>query len=209
MIVVYLSAATIKQRELILNSQEDCFGVNSYDLRLGFNFTRFVDIDPMSDFLQEELLGSELTKSDNGLIYLSNEKTFPPVHFKKSKAGFIFLQPHESIIVQSQEIIDVRNGLVAHFSPRSNLSYLLDFHYSHLGDTGFKGKCSMRITNPLNSPIVLPVGMRFAQVMFVESEYVSVDYKKRTNSKNTNYDLDDLRVKFKLDKEFRGPEDLM
>jgi len=176
---MFITTDRMRELRVINHAVEKSWGNNSYDLRLHENYT-------MLDSFAETLS--------------MDKKAFENKPFK-AVDGFIVIKPQESILVRSIEIITVPQGYIALLSPRSNLSYVFDLFHSKLCDTGFEGFITMRIKNPQNRDLRLPVGLRFSQIMYSLSQDVSTMYKHRPSSKNLDY-FDDSYPTWKLDKEY-------
>jgi dCTP deaminase len=137
-------------------------------------------------------------KAPMNLIHRQTEKTSP---FELP----YMLQPHETMVVMSNELIGVAYPYYGIVSPRSGLARLpIYFGYSQLIDTGYRGIIGMNLTNLANFPIELEEDIRFCQVMFHELKGKIVRaYNERPLSKYLTNDGSEVPV-FKVDKEWLG-----
>lgn len=116
----------------------------SLDLRLGFDFIRYLDtghpIDPMSKW--------------NGTEEFS--------------ADTVIIQPMEFILGVTLEMFGLGSGIAARVEGKSTLGRLGLIIHSTAGfvDPGFKGYITLEMTNINNRPIILRAGMRICQMAF-------------------------------------------
>jgi len=92
----------------------------------------------------------------------------------------IAIQPGETILAHTQEVIGGRNNIASKMNARSSLGRLgvSVCKCAGFGDVGFINKWTMEITNHSRYAwIELPVGMRIAQISFFRVGYVLKEYK--------------------------------
>jgi dCTP deaminase len=117
-----------------------------------------------------------------------------------SKIGdkIIVIQPNELILGHTQEFIGGRNNITTMMKTRSSLgrSGISVCKCAGWGDVGYFSRWTMEIQNTLNVPVVLTVGKRIAQIVFMYTGEVSTDY----NGKYQKYScLDRLMHEWKPD----------
>lgn len=166
-------------------------GPNSYDCRLGGYFFRphsghYRPIDPLDE--------------ENVRHYWRG-----PSH----STEIIWLNPSETILGHTEEIIGTTRLYVAHMHGRSTLARLgVSVHQAGFGDVGFVSKWTLEITNHNAVPIELRVGMRICQFSFeyvgeTERDYVSTG-KYTTGGV---WSPDDMIPKLWMDREFTNKKE--
>ena len=102
-------------------------------------------------------------------------------HWKIKRAEKeIEIHPGETILAHTQEIIGGRNNIASKMNARSSLGRLglSVCKCAGFGDVGFINKWTMEITNhSQHASIILPVGMRIAQISFFRTGKVLSEYK--------------------------------
>ena len=95
------------------------------------------------------------------------------------------LQPHEFILMASNEILNIPNGIISFVQGRSSIARLaIQTEQAGLIDAGFRGTITFEVFNQSEFPIVLYPGMRIAQLYFFKAEKAKIPYGvKYKNSK--------------------------
>jgi dCTP deaminase len=158
----------IDSREItILPYNEVQLGTNSYDVRIGSSIYRQAD------------------NRDHESIHPYNE---PSVRdsWKLERYGngsFLYIDAGEFILAHTIETIGTVSPYVATMHARSSIGRLglTVCSCAGLGDIGYHGQWTMEIRNFSRRPIMIPVGMRVAQMAFhyVDGASPSDDYTQR------------------------------
>lgn len=174
-ILEYIEAGEIIITPFISNN----LGPNSYDLRIGSTVKKLDDCRKVKDLSKHS--------HDYTLMGLP-----------------LILIPGETILFCTQEVIGVKQRTLGLLGTRSNLARSgLQFQFSPLIDTGFKGIVSGAIHNPTKMTYKIPKNLRVLQVMFQEVNGDIVQtYNKRKWSKNLEQ-FDINSIEYKVDKEFK------
>ena len=127
-------------------------GTNSYDVRLGdwyFESNR-------------NLLVVDFTREEDTLAFWGE-----PRH---AEDGQIAIRPGDTILCHTQEVVGGTNGFTTSMRARSSIgrSCLSVCKCAGVGDVGYIARWTMEITNHSHATVVLPVGMRVAQILFYE-----------------------------------------
>lgn len=147
----------------------------SYDVRLGENYYRatedVTDLNPWSEELSTKYWGQAL---------LANEAEQTLLGLNKGDK-YILLAPGETILAHTEEFIGASDHIVTMMKTRSSLrrSNISCCQCAGWGDIGFINRWCMEITN--HSPtanIILPVGKRVAQIVFLYASVPSKSYEK-------------------------------
>jgi dCTP deaminase len=127
-------------------------GTNSYDVRLGdwyFESNR-------------NLLVVDFTREDDTRAFWGEPR--------QAEEGVIAIRPGDTILCHTQEVVGGTNGFTTSMRARSSIgrSCLSVCKCAGVGDVGYIARWTMEITNHSHATIVLPVGMRVAQILFYE-----------------------------------------
>src|SRR5512134_3485108 len=127
-------------------------GTNSYDVRLGPYY--FIPNHNMVtvNFTDEE---------DASSFWLG------PYY---AEDGIIRIRPGDTILAHTEEVVGGTNGYTTSMRARSSIgrSCLSVCKCAGVGDVGYIARWTMEITNHSHATVVLPVGMRVAQILFYE-----------------------------------------
>jgi deoxycytidine triphosphate deaminase len=116
---------------------------------------------------------------------------------------YYLLEPGEFVLMASNEIMNIPNGLMAFAQGRSSLARLaIQTEQAGLIDTGFRGTITFEVTNQSDYPIILYPGMRVAQVWFIKAQRALVPYGVEKASKY-NDQIEAMQSKLHLDVEFK------
>lgn len=115
---------------------------------------------------------------------------------------YYVLEPGEFILMASNEILNIPNGIMSFAQGRSSLARLaIQTEQAGLIDAGFRGTITLEVTNQGTDPIILYPGMRVAQVWFIKAQRALVPYGKDKGSKYNNQ-IEAMQSKLHLDREF-------
>lgn len=104
---------------------------------------------------------------------------------KDSKGGdFYVIRPKQFILMASNEILNIPNGIIAFVQGRSSIARLaIQTEQAGLIDAGFRGTITFEVFNQSEYPIVLYKGTRVAQVYFFKAQHAMVSYGSDKGSK--------------------------
>ena len=140
-------------------------GTNSYDVRLGEFIARADNRVESFDCYSEE-----------------DTKDFWQI--KKARKT-ILLEPHETILSHTTEVIGGKNYIATKMNARSSLGRcgVSVCKCAGFGDVGYINIWTMEITNHLNISVILKVGMRIAQISFFKVGETLKQYSGKYQSK--------------------------
>lgn len=140
---------------------ENQYQPNSVDLTLG---NTFKIIESNAECFKGNCID---TKSE--IIYTSG---------KISKSYVI--EPGEFVLMVSNEILNIPNGIIAFVQGRSSIARLgIQTEQAGLIDAGFNGTITFEVFNQSKHNIVLYPGMRIAQVYFFKAQEAQVIYGEK------------------------------
>jgi dCTP deaminase len=127
-------------------------GTNSYDVRLGDWY-----FEPNRNLLTVDFTREEDTRAFWG----------EPRH---ADDGIIAIRPGDTILCHTQEVVGGSNGYTTSMRARSSIgrSCLSVCKCAGVGDVGYIARWTMEITNHSHATVVLPVGLRVAQILFYQ-----------------------------------------
>lgn len=143
----------LEQGNIIINPfDQQQLGTNSYDVRLGEWF-----FEP-----NRNLLTVDFTREDDTRAFWGTPR--------RSSDGVIAIRPGDTILCHTQEVVGGINGFTTSMRSRSSIgrSCLSVCKCAGVGDVGYVARWTMEITNHSHAMIVLPVGLRVAQILFYE-----------------------------------------
>lgn len=166
---------------------------NSIDLTLGPTWKRLKPnsskfgcrcIDPMKEAAYDS--GNFKTIDENG----------------DPTKGYFILPPKSFVLMASNEILNIPNGILSFVQGRSSIARLaIQTEQAGLIDAGFRGTITFEIFNQSDNPIILYEGMRIAQVYFFKSQYADKVYSPSKGSKYKEQ-IEATGSKVHLDPEF-------
>ena len=175
---------------LIEGALNDCqVQPNSIDLTLGNtwkkikpNRTDFNDIVTLDDkdFVSpvEHCINPKVPISYNEGLFTKDPET---------GEEYYKLMPGEFILMASNEILNIPNGILSFVQGRSSIARLgIQTEQAGLIDAGFRGTITFEICNQSGYPIYLYRGMRVAQVYFFKAQIANKIYGAEKNSKYSN-----------------------
>ncbi len=124
-------------------------GTNSYDVRLGEWYF-------------------EPNRNMQTVSFLSEEQTHQFWGEPQRANGEIAVRPGDTILAHTQEIVGGTNGYTTSMRARSSIgrSCMSVCKCAGVGDVGYIARWTMEITNHSHATILLPVGLRVAQILF-------------------------------------------
>jgi dCTP deaminase len=127
-------------------------GTNSYDVRLGEWF-----FEP-----NRNLLTVDFTREEDTLAFWGEPR--------RAADGTIAIRPGDTILCHTEEVVGGTNGFTTSMRARSSIgrSCLSVCKCAGVGDVGYVARWTMEITNHSHATVVLPVGLRVAQILFYE-----------------------------------------
>jgi len=164
---------------------------NSIDLTLGNTWRK---ITPNR---KEDIDISKVELGNNSTIYTTHEciDTRKEIMYnyglfqidKDSGMEYYKLMPGEFVLMASQEILNIPNGILSFVQGRSSIARLgIQTEQAGLIDAGFRGTITLEVCNQTEYPIYLYKGMRVAQVYFFKAQYANNLYGIKKNSKYQN-----------------------
>jgi len=177
----------IKNKKIIVEPfDEKNVGPSSLDLRLGFKFRVFknVDIEAIDPKTYDDLV---LFRTETEK-YIMHHGMFSDLYILKNPDCPIIIHPGEFILASIYEYIKLPNNIAAQIQGRSSLARLGLIIHTSAGwvDPGYSGHLTLEIVNVNKIPIKIYPLMKIAQITFFEIEEVEVPYDKRSTSKYIN-----------------------
>jgi len=173
----------ISRRELIENEVHDIqIQPNSVDLTLANTFkilkpnsemrigtARYPIIDPFEEI-----------RYKSGVF--SNESPYGEP--KYDGPAYFRLDPGQFVLMASNEILNIPNGILSFVQGRSSVARLaIQTEQAGLIDAGFRGTITFEVFNQSEYPILLYENMRIAQVYFFRAEKADQVYGFEKHSK--------------------------
>ena len=107
--------------------------------------------------------------------YFESDKDLPPYHI---------VEPKKFVLMASNEILNIPNGIIAFVQGRSSIARLaIQTEQAGLIDAGFRGTITFEVFNQSDNPVKLYKDMRIAQVYFFKAQYADRLYGKEHGSK--------------------------
>jgi len=127
-------------------------GTNSYDVRLGEWY-----FEPNRNLLTVDFTSEADTRAFWG-------------EPRRAEDGVIAIRPGDTILCHTQEVVGGANGFTTSMRARSSIgrACLSVCKCAGVGDVGYIARWTMEITNHSHATVVLPVGLRVAQILFYE-----------------------------------------
>src|SRR6478672_11812753 len=141
--------------------EERQLGTNSYDVRLG----------PYYFIPNHNMVKVNFTDEDDASAFWLG-----PYY---AEDGIIAIRPGDTILAHTEEVIGGRNGFTTSMRARSSIgrSCLSVCKCAGVGDVGYISHWTMEITNHSHATVLLPVGLRVAQILFYEVGETLSEYK--------------------------------
>ena len=106
--------------------------------------------------------------------------------FTRSVSGdkYFVIQPKQFVLMASNEILNIPNGIIAFVQGRSSIARLaIQTEQAGLIDAGFRGTITFEVFNQSDYPIILYKGTRVAQVYFFKAQHAMTPYGSDKGSK--------------------------
>ena len=98
--------------------------------------------------------------------------------------SYYIIQPKQFVLMASNEILNIPNGIIAFVQGRSSVARLaIQTEQAGLIDAGFRGTITFEVFNQSDFPIILYKGTRVAQVYFFKAQHALVPYGLDKGSK--------------------------
>ncbi|MGI8586430.1 MAG: dCTP deaminase [Chloroflexia bacterium] len=136
-------------------------GTNSYDVRLGEWY-----------FLpNHNMVSVSFTDAEQSRVFWGDAH--------HAAEGVIAIRPGDTILAHTAEVIGGCNGFTTSMRARSSIgrSCLSVCKCAGVGDVGYISHWTMEITNHSHAVVILPVGLRVAQILFYEVGETLAEYK--------------------------------
>jgi len=170
-------------------------GTNSYDVRLG-EWYYATDRRPQSDWVWVDITDEALVRAYWG-------------HPKQAVMGnddrrWLTIPAGATFLCHTQEIIGGRNGIASEMRARSSLgrSGISVCKCAGIGDVGYINRWTMEITNHSAATVVMPVGLRVAQIIFHEVGETTKQYTGKYGQ--VEWEPADMLPKLWLDRDVLG-----
>lgn len=98
---------------------------------------------------------------------------------QEARDGVITIRPGDTILAHTEEVIGGQKGFTTSMRARSSIgrSCLSVCKCAGVGDVGYISHWTMEITNHSHAAVVLPVGLRVAQILFYEVGETLAEYQ--------------------------------
>jgi len=177
----------VKSGKIIVEPfEEENVGPSSLDIRLGFKFRVFKNVDREAidpkNYEDTVLFRTETEK------YTIHHGIFSDLYILKNSEYPIIVHPGEFILASIYEYIKLPSNIAAQIQGRSSLARLGLIIHTSAGwiDPGYAGYITLEIVNVNKVPIKLYPLMKVAQISFFEIEEAETPYDKRKSSKYIN-----------------------
>ncbi len=160
-------------------------GTNSYDVRLGEWY-----FEPNRNLLVVDFTREEDTRAFWGEPQQAGD-------------GVIAIRPGDTILCHTQEVVGGTNGFTTSMRARSSIgrACLSVCKCAGVGDVGYIARWTMEITNHSHATVVLPVGMRVAQILFYEVGLTCKTYAGKYGQESTPWSPLDMLPKLYKDRD--------
>lgn len=178
---------------------------NSIDLTLGNTWKK---LTPNLKIKKDEVIltsSSKSTSTVNRIIDPKDEIIHEQGLFDIDEDGkeYYRLMPGEFILMASNEILNIPNGILSFVQGRSSIARIgIQTEQAGLIDAGFRGTITLEIFNQTKYPIHLYKGMRVAQVYFFKAQYANKIYGNEKGSKYSGQ-ISATGSKIHMDPEFK------
>lgn len=128
----------------------------------------------------------KIAKNKHEVIDISQPIPYAAGEFTKDNNGKLsyIIQPKEFVLMASNEILNIPNGILSFVQGRSSVARLgIQTEQAGLIDAGFRGTITFEVYNQTNNPIKLYKGMRIAQVYFFKAQKALKPYSKSNGNK--------------------------
>lgn len=92
-----------------------------------------------------------------------------PIEYNRSYGDYYILKPNEFVLATTKEYIKLPNDIAGFVQGRSSIGRMgLFVQNAGFVDPGFEGELTLELYNASPSPILLDVGRRIAQLVFIK-----------------------------------------
>ena len=158
-------------------------GTNSYDVRLGEHY-----------YLPDHnMVTVSFTNEDEARRFWGQ-----PQH---AQDGLIAIRSGDTILAHTMEVVGGHNGFTTSMRARSSIgrSCLSVCKCAGVGDVGFISRWTMEITNHSHAMVLLPVGLRVAQILFYEVGETLSEYHGKYGLRDDAWTPEDMLPKLYRD----------
>lgn len=100
------------------------------------------------------------------------------------KDSIYIIKPGEFVLMASNEILNIPNGILGFVQGRSSIARLgIQTEQAGLIDAGFRGTITFEVFNQSGREIILYPGMRIAQAYFFKAQRSNITYDKKSCNK--------------------------
>ena len=174
----------IKSKKILVDPfDENLIGPASLDLRLGFKFRVFknIDVDAIDpkEYRDEVIFRTETDK------YIIHHGKYSDLYILKDPETPFIIHPGEFVLASIYEYIKLPDNIAAQIQGRSSYARLGLIIHTSAGwvDPGYSGHLTLEIVNVNKIPIKLYSMMHIAQILFFELDSVETPYYARKSSK--------------------------
>lgn len=155
---------------------EKQLGTNSYDVRLGNWY--YIPNEEMQIY-------SPYFKEHVDAYWLGPYNAYDMKKINPMLEGMICIPGHTTILAHTLEIIGAHAGITTKMHARSSVARvgLSVCKCAGAGDVGYISRWTMEISNHNKADVLLPVGMRIAQIMFDYVGDTEKEYKGKYGSR--------------------------
>lgn len=155
---------------------------NSVDLTLG-NTWKKLKKNVKHPSIPSKMFNKNIGLIDTRVEQRYEEGVFEQHWYNKNEECYI-LQPGEFVLMASNEILNIPNGILCFVQGRSSIARLgIQTEQAGLIDAGFRGTITFEVENQTNYQIILYAGMRIAQVYFFKAQKAKNPYGSDRGSK--------------------------
>lgn len=160
-------------------------GTNSYDVRLGEWY-----FEP-----NRNLLIVDFTREEDTHAFWGEPQ--------QAQDGVIAIRPGDTLLCHTQEVVGGTNGFTTSMRARSSIgrSCLSVCKCAGVGDVGYIARWTMEITNHSHATIVLPIGIRVAQILFYEVGPTTRNYAGKYGQESVPWSPADMLPKLYNDRD--------
>lgn len=108
-------------------------------------------------YREDQAKGIGYNLSPSEIIVSTKKKGLVPIQVNDDGTSYVFIQPHETVLIVSHEYIVVKDNIAGTFHSRVRISALGIGNVSTTLDPNWKGRLLFAITNPTDDAIQLPI----------------------------------------------------
>jgi len=155
---------------------------NSYDLRLGDEFTYYKDWFEIMEGKDGKFIADNY---ENDFVIDPYDKDSIEYEVERYVGETFIIKPRQFVLARTIEYIELPSSICAQVGGKSSIARLGSSIHQTAGfiDSGFKGTITLELFNANNRPIKLYAGMDIAQIMFMSGTASCRPYDTREHSK--------------------------